>query len=309
MQGLHHRLPSLTALASFEAAARHLSFKAAASELNVTPAAISRQIRNLEQELSRPLFVRLYRQVRLTPAGEQLFDAVAGGFGSIAATTDSLRAAPTEQRLTVGSTNAVASFWLLPRVQRFLDWQPEINVDHVISDTTIDMRTDPVDLAIRFGPGTWPGLESRYLFSDVVYPICGAQLAANRPGPQAVEDLLSELLLEVRVTEGWLDWTAWLRHHGVNARPPRARYFNNYVIAVQAAIDNQGYAIGWNALVGSMVDDGRLVRALPHAMPSPGAFFLVWPSGTTLKPEAVLFADWLQQEAADSAPAVAEAGS
>ena len=114
------RLPSLTALTAFEAAARHLSFKAAAGELNVTPAAVSRQIRNLEEDVGARLFHRLYRGVKLTPDGELLFETVTAGFTNIAATVDSIRSAPSEQRLSVGSTNAVASFWLLPPAQAIL---------------------------------------------------------------------------------------------------------------------------------------------------------------------------------------------
>ena len=102
--------------------------------------------------------------------------------------------------------------------------------------------------------------------------------------------------------EDWLDWTTWLRQNGVNARIPHPRHFNNYVIAVQAAVDNQGFALGWNSLVASLVAEGRLVRPLPHAMQSPGAFFLASPTGAPLTREAALFADWLQQEAADHAP-------
>ena len=292
-------LPSVTALAAFEAAARHLSFKRAAGELNVTPAAVSRQIGNLEAEVGKSLFRRLHRRVELTSEGEVLFGAVNLGFTGISRVIAGFRDEPTDKRVVVGSTTAMASFWLLPRLKRFWARYPEISVDHVISDTPIDMHADKVDVSIRFGQGAWPEIESRYLFADRIYPVCSPGHVSGRPELELESGLANGVLLDVHVADRWVDWKFWLAQQGLEYRPEAARHFNNYVIAVQAAVDGQGFALGWHCMVGGLVERGDLVRPFEASISSPGAFFLTYPAAMELAPEAVLFADWLQSEAGD----------
>lgn len=300
MRNLRHTLPSLTALTAFEAAARHLSFKKAAAEMNVTPAAVSRQVGNLEAEVEQTLFRRLHRQVELTQAGETLYAAVSGGFGGIAAAVHGLKTTSGQARVTVGSTNAVASFWLLPRLKRFWARYPEVSVDHAISDSPVDLSYDNIDLAIQFGQGAWPGIESRFLFADTIYPVCSPDHLAASGAIKSVEDLVDRALLDVQVEARWVDWNFWLGQHGLRFRAQAARHLNNYVVAVQAAIDGQGIALGWHSLVGDLVDAGELTRPIGDALKSPGAFFLTYPAAIDLSPEARLFADWLREEAAET---------
>lgn len=289
----------MTALTAFEAAARHLSFKRAAGDLNVTPAAVSRQIGNLEAEIGQVLFRRLHRRVELTPAGETLYAAVGAGFAGIAAAAHGLRSEGSQARVTIGSTNAVASFWLLPRLKRFWARHPDISVDHAISDMPVDIRGDSIDLAIQFGQGSWPKVDSQYLFADTIYPVCSPD-RLERNGPvAAVADLVNRALLDVQVEARWVDWNFWLGAHGLRFRPENARHLNNYVVAVQAAVDGQGFALGWHSLVGGLIEAGDLVRPVPEAINSPGAFFLTYPAAIELSPEARLFADWLREEAAE----------
>ncbi len=300
MRNIRPLLPSLTALTAFEAAARLLSFKRAAGELNVTPAAVSRQIGNLEAEIGKLLFRRLHRRVELTPEGEALFGAVNLGFTGIATAIAGFRDAPASTRIVVGSTNAMASFWLLPRLKRFWARYPDVSVDHVISDTPIDMSVDNVDLSIRFGQGTWPELESRYLFADTIYPVCSPGHLASRPNLDGESGLTGGVLLDVHVADRWVDWKFWLGQQGLEYRPEAARHFNNYVIAVQAAVDGQGFALGWHSMIGGLIESGALVRPFKASISSPGAFFLTYPAAMDLTPEADLFADWLQAEAGET---------
>ncbi len=296
---MRRNLPSPTALLTFEAAARHLSLKNAAQELNVSAAAVSRQIRNLETYIGQPLFRRLHRRVELTAAGARLFDPVSQGFLAIAATLSSLKSTASEREVTVGSTGGFAFYWLMPRLARFSDAWPEIILNQIVTDEAIEMSDGRVDLAVRYGTGQWPGLESRYLYGDRVYPVCSPAYLETAGGPATVADLADHPLFDAHGIPGdnWLDWATWFRYSGQRAIGLRRRYLN-YLIAVQMALDGQGFVLGWHSFVGALVREGRLVKPLNTEIRSPGAFFLTSPAGRPLSSDASLFADWLIAEAA-----------
>lgn len=292
-------LPSPTALLAFEASARFLSFKRAAKELNVSPAAVSRQIQNLETYVGLPLFHRLHRQVALTGAGEKLFAPVNQGFAGMVAALASLRAGDQDRQVTIGTTVGFAFFWLMPRLYRFSDAWPEIILNQVVSDEPVDMSDGRVDLAIRYGGGQWPDLESRYLFGDRVYPVCSPSYIAKAGQPVTVADLADHALIDIYGIPGdqWLDWPTWFRYVGHRPTGIRSRFLN-YVIGVQMALNGQGFVLGWHSFVGEMVREQRLVRPLDVEIRSPGAFFLTSPAGRSVSPDATLLANWFVSSSA-----------
>ena len=296
---MRQNLPSPIALLAFEACARLLSFKRAAAELNVSAAAVSRQVRNLEVYVGQPLFHRLHRRVELSAAGQALFQPVSRGFGDMAATLAHLRGAVPERQVTVGTTGGFAFYWLMPRLARFSERWPDITVNQMVADEAIDLGQGDADLAVRYGPGHWPGLDATALFDDRVYPVCSPAYLARTCKPESVADLAGHPLYDSRGIDGdqWLDWATWFRMAGCPAGDVRG-LFLNYLIGVQMALDGRGYVLGWHRFIGDLVTEGRLVRPLDVEIRSPGAFHLTVPANRTLPADAQIFADWLIAEAA-----------
>ncbi len=293
-------LPSPISLLAFEASARLLSFKAAARELNVSPAAVSRQIRNLEDYVGQALFRRLHRKVELTAVGERLFGPVNQGFAGMAAVLASLKVKDSQRHVTVGTTVGFAFYWLMPRLARFSkDW-PEITLNQIVTDDPIDQSDGQIDIAVRYGGGRWPGYDGRYLFSDRIYPVCAPSCLDAHGTPFSLSELASMPLIESHGIPGdqWLDWVGWFRYAGHRASGMHTRYLN-YLIGVQMALNGQGYALGWHSFVGDLVADGRLVKPLDVEIHSPGAFYLISPVGRPLEGDTALFAEWLISEASN----------
>jgi len=295
---MRRNLPSPTALLAFEASARFLSFKRAADELNVSPAAVSRQIRNLEDYTGKPLFRRLHRRVELTAAGVSLFGPVRQGFEGMATSLASLREMGQEQQVTVGASVGFAFFWLMPRLGQFSEIHPEITVNQVVADDPIDMLDGPADLAIRYGAGQWPDLDSRYLYGDLIYPVCSPSYLETVGNPETIADLSQMELIDIHGIPGdqWLDWATWFRYVGHRQVGIRRRFLT-YLIGIQMALDGQGCSLGWHSFVGDLVIQGRLVKPLDVEIRSPGAFFLTTPVGRSLSADSSVFAEWLVSEA------------
>ena len=299
MQRLRDALPPPTALVVFEAAARHLSFTLAARELGVSPAAVSRQIRALEDDLGTALFRRLHRALRLTAAGESLQAAVGPGLARIAQTARALRRAEAGGHVSVSTTIAFASFWLMPRIPKFRDLHPDIELRMTASDPYVDPIAEGVDAAVRYGSGDWPGLMATRLFDEEIFPVCSPAYLDGRPGPAPVEDLISETLLHLDVTHhAWIDWSTWLRELGLS--PPGARRgqrFNTYTILIQAAVAGQGIALGWRHMVDELLAAGSLIRPIEASLHPDSAYYLVLPEAMPVGRETAAFRDWLLEEA------------
>lgn len=298
-------LPPLTALAAFEAAARHGSIKLAATELNVTPGAVSRQVRALEAELGCALFTRVHRGIEPTEAGTQLAETLAAGFARAGDVCRRLRAQGQAPRLTVGATTAFAGFWLIPRIGGFWQRHPEITVDHAVSDEPHGLRngglaSGGVDLAFRYGPGNWVGLDSVRLFGDSLTPVCAPSFAAER-GVLHLSDLPDLPRLGLRgVDPGWIDWDAWFAWAGLDqtGQPgTRERGVNNYTVLIQAVRDGQGIGLGWRRLVQPLIDSGDLMTPVAAEMPAPGAHYLVRDAARQPSLAMRHFTDWLTEEA------------
>jgi len=304
-------LPSLAALRTFEAAARHLSFKNAADELNVTASAVSRQIKALEAEIGLPLFQRGYRQVALTPEGRELSEVLARSFAEIAHCVGALRGQRQGRRITVGATSAFTHYWLMPRLGRFWARHDSV-VDHVLSDREADLTSSRIDLSIRYGAGPWDGQDSARLFADLVYPVAAPDQPEVATVAADLSALLDARLIELSgVDARWLDWSGFLPQVGLTGRARRRRHVNSYIIAVEAAMNGQGVTLGWHRLVRPLVEAGRLVRVGSGCVWTPHAYHVTWRRNRTLPPEIAAFRDWLLEEAAseDGPPAPGGAGS
>lgn len=299
MRSLRKRLPPLGTLLAFEAAARHLSFTLAAGELGVSQAAVSRQIRSLEDHLETPLFRRLHREVRLTLEGERLQAAVTMSLGHIAETTDTLRRQSGPGAVSVCTTIAFSAFWLMPRIERFREVRPDIELKLIAAEHLVDLAAEGIDLGVRYGDGLWPDVTAELLFRDEVFPICSPAYLEAHPGIDSPADLVTNRLLHQDVTDpSWLSWEAWLSQHGVALpRSLPGPSFNNYVIVLQAAQAGQGIALGWGRFVEPLLESGTLVPVLPTRLRTKHAFHLVSPRRDTPNAEALAFRDWLLAEA------------
>ncbi|MBN9073023.1 MAG: LysR family transcriptional regulator [Rhizobiales bacterium] len=288
-----YSLPSLIALAAFEAAARHLSLTKAAEELNVTPGAVSRQVRALEEELGVPLFLRRHRAVELTREGEAMAAALREGFDRISSTFRQLKSLGGQAVVTIGSTMAMAHLWLMPRMGTFWNSHPEIVVDHVISDHRHGLDRPDVDLRIRYGHGEWPDELSAKLYDDRIFPVASPAFARAYP-VKSVADLMQLQLLSVEgIDWTWTTWAEFLRETGDPDRHVSVRRFNSYVIALQAARSGQGVALGWESLVAPLIEAGSLVRVTDAEITVPQSYFVTWSARRPLSPQAVTLRDWL----------------
>lgn len=293
----YYRLPSLTALAAFESAARHRSVQRAADELNVTPGAVSRQIRALEEELGVPLFGRTPRGLTLTADAEALFAVMAQAFSRASETVEVIRSGNRLRRVTLACTHAFATQWLMPRMGEFWRRHPEISVDHLISDDAREFRRPEVDLRIRYGFGGWPDEVSAPLMSDTIYPIVGRGFAERHSGATPAD--IPELpLLHVDWSDAeWTGWDELLRLAGVAHGALRGRRFSTLGVVLRACEEDQGIAVGWHRLVRPQVEAGTLVPFTDIRLPSPGSYHLSWNAGPEPSAPTRLLRDWLLETA------------
>ena len=297
MRELHRRMPSMTALVAFEAAGRHRNFSRAAEELHVSQAAVSRQIRKLEERLGLTLFERLHRSVALTAAGERLLQAVEFGFDHIADAVTQVRQVQEERHVAVAANNAVAFYWLRPRVTAFQQEHPEIRLAILAQDADPALDGEEVDIAIRYGGGQWPDAESLILFEEALFPVCSPDYAREHrfQGPQ---DLLDAALLYMD-PQGpeWVTWSEWLRARGVSPddRLPPGVTFNSYPVLLQAAVEGQGVALGTDHLVDHLLEDGTLVRPLDDDYRTGRGYYLALPAGSEPSEYTLEFREWLRR--------------
>jgi LysR family transcriptional regulator, glycine cleavage system transcriptional activator len=297
------RRPPLADLHAFEAAARHLSFTRAASELGVTQGAVSQRVRKLEETLGLRLFKRLARALRLTAEGEILAKAVRDGIDRIDVGLGAIGGTPQQRRgttLTLSVAPGFACRWLLPRLARFRARYPDIEVRLEAEDRLANFAGDGVDLAIRCGKGTYPGLQADLLMSDAVFPVCNPTLLERGPRLVRPEDLFSHVLLHDSRTEsdgGGSGWNHWFASAGLPVRRHDGPRFSNAHLAIEAAISGLGIALGRATLVNDELIEGRLVRPLRHAAPTIFSYYLVRRPASVLSPPLAEFVAWLREEA------------
>lgn len=299
MARTHYDLPSLTALAVFEATARHASLKAAAPELNVTSGAISRQVKALEAELGVSLFLRTGRGVTLTAAGEELYATLAAGFSRISDVSRSLKRGDKSRNVTIASTDTTASMWLVPRMPAFWQRHPDIIIDHQLAENSVSFRPEVLDLRIRHGHGSWLNDKAEPLFDEWLYPVCSPDFAARHAGA-TMNDLPELRLLDIDwVAPDWVTWEAALQQAGAKAFPRHARRFGKFSLAVQAATAGQGVVLGWHRMIRPLLEKGELVRLTELMFPAPGSYWLTWSKDRKLSPAAIELRDWIHEQAAE----------
>lgn len=272
------RRVSLNSLRVFEAAARHLSFTAAARELHSTQSAVSQQVRGLEEQLGVALFERIYRGVRLTEAGEGLFDAVQEGFATIERAIDALLNRQRHPRVNILTDFSFAAYWLMPRLPAFRRDHPQIDV-RIITRQVGEMRPDPeVDVAILFCDERTLAAGVPRLFAEEVFPVCSPGFLAQH-GPIDSLARLAEVPLLTLTSEdkaAWQDWPGYFQRLGGIAHRENAELiFNNYTLLIQAAIAGQGVGMGWRGLVDEAIDSGMLVGLTELALHSAQGYGLI----------------------------------
>jgi DNA-binding transcriptional LysR family regulator len=280
-------------LATFECAARRGSFKAAASELNVTTSAISHQVKSLEQELGLRLFERGHRLVELTPEGVELMAALSSSFTSLSNVVADLRAKLETPHLTIGATTAVSSLWLTPRVTQFWRSHGDITVSQNVRDRPFTRPLQP-DLVIEYAVSP-PKEKAVRLFGDTLIPLCSPSFQGAVP--DNLEDLAEAALIHLDAAEtNWTNWPNWfvsLRYEGAIMTRQRV---NNYTIALQLAQDGVGVVLGWKRLVKPLLESGELVPFSGFESQAPGAFYLVYKNGSEKRTEVQSFSEWLVKQ-------------
>lgn len=311
-----YRLPPLNSLRAFEAAARHLSFKKAADELHVTPAAVSHQIKALEDYLGIPLFRRLTRALELTEDARAMLPKVQEGFECLAAAVERTRHPEGGGALTLSAPPSFASRWLLPRLHRFTASFPDIELRLSSSLATIDnrdggssegelvdLRDADSDVEIRFGNGRYPGLRTDLIFGVSYAVVCSPQLLKGMRPLRTPKDLRHHVLIHDDTIADLAErpsWEAWLKAAGVTAvNASRGPHFSNAGLAMEAAMDGLGVALALRPLASADVAAGRLAMPFDIAVPSRYAYYLVCPEATAERPAVAAFRNWLLAEAAE----------
>ena len=293
------RLPSLNALKAFEAAARHESFTRAAAELNVTQGAVSHQVKALEAELGLKLFNRQPQRLVISEVGRDYLVVVRDAFDRIAAGTDHLLQRQNAGVLTVSTSPNFASKWLVHRLGRFAELHPTIDLRVSATLHHVDFAREDVDVAVRHGEGTAPGLHITRLYTEELVPVCSPGLLRGRHPLRKPADLVHHTLLHLDHRQ---DWSKWLDAASVTgADLSRGPVLNQASMCIDAAVDGQGVALARTGLAAWDLIAGRLVRPFSLALPVPYAYWIVCPKATAKLPKIVTFRDWLLAEAADDA--------
>lgn len=298
---MNRRLPPLNALRAFEAAARHLSFTKAADELHVTQAAVSHQIKALEEWLGIPLFRRLNRALILTEAGQAYLPPLRDALDLMASATERLFRKDSAGSLTISTMPSFAAKWLVMRLGRFQADHPELEVRLHTTAQIVDFAQQDVDVAIRFGRPPWPGVEALHLMTEEIFPVCAPRLLEGPHTLRVPENLRHHTLLHDDYLITWATWCAAAGVDGVDVtRGPR---FTDSALVLQAAMDGQGLALARQVLVADDLAAGRLVRPFALNLPGDFAYYVVAPAHYFSRPKVKAFRDWLFEEAARTSAA------
>ncbi|MER8547616.1 MULTISPECIES: transcriptional regulator GcvA [unclassified Mesorhizobium] len=288
------KLPPLTTLPSFEAAARLLSFSKAAEELHVTHGAISRAIKNLEDQLGVQLFERGTRSVSLTAVGEPYARAVREALAQLATATAAATARYSSSTLNVSTSDGFAGRWLVPRLYRFHRAHGDVDVRVSTSGKLTNFLGDGIDVAVRYGNGNYPGLTSEFLTGEEVFPVCSPKLLEGAHPLRTPQDLKHHTLIRDSFP---IDWATWLASAGVEGVDPQSGItFDSATFAMESAAQGEGVVLGRTMLVAADLAAGRLVRPFGHALKSPSSFYFVYPPEAIRQRKVKAFRDWLLSE-------------
>ena len=290
------RLPPLNALKAFEAAARHESFTRAAEELCVTQGAVSHQVKALELELGVKLFNRERQRLIITDAGREYLSTLRDAFDRIALGTERLLQRQSSGVLTVSTSPDFAAKWLVNRLGRFAEDHPSIDLRVSATLQHVDFAREDVDLAVRHGDGSWPGLEVTRLSVEYLFAVCSPKLLTGRNRLVKPADVLKFPLIHV---DDRKDWARWLEAAGVDqAELSHGPVLNRASMVIDAAIDGQGIALARTTLAATDLISGRLVRPFAEELRLSKTYWIVCPKATAKLPKITMFRDWLLGEAA-----------
>ena len=295
------RLPPLNSLRAFVVAARHMSFSKASSELHVTPAAISQQIRQLEEQLGCELFRRSSRNLTLTEEGQACLPGLTGAFDRIVEALESIVAQQETGPLTVSVAPSFAAKWLVPRLEDFRDVHPGIDVQISASLHLVDFTSEEVDCAIRYGAGDYGELFAERILQETVFPVCSPSLlqggaSLRHPGDLGRFTLLHDASPDL--DPSCPDWGMWLKAAGVKGvEVARGLRFNQSSLVLEAAIAGQGVALAKGQLAAEDLRTGRLVRPFSGSQTLDFAYYLVCPPRKTSLAKVAAFQRWLHAQA------------
>ena len=293
------RLPPLTALRAFDAAARHMSFQKAAEELSVTPSALSFQIKTLEEHLGQPVFRRLNRAVELTEVGEMLVPGTRDGFAALTAAWRNARRASDNSTITVTAGPAITAKWLAPRMFAFASAHPEIELRFTATLRILDFNRDDIDVAIRFGLSADDGLYSRPIIREWVTPMATPEVAAQLTKP---EDLLSVPLLhqdDIAFLKPSIQWPAWMKAAGLGTPALSGPRFSQADHALDSAVAGAGVVMGRVSLAARDLIEGRLVMPFDLSLTTQAHYRIVCPLGAEQRPHIKAFMDWIDAEVSE----------
>ncbi|MXQ09286.1 transcriptional regulator GcvA [Alphaproteobacteria bacterium GH1-50] len=297
---MNDRLPPLTALRAFDAAARHMSFQKAAEELNVTPAALSFQIKSLEEHLGASVFRRLNRAVELTEAGRMLAPGTRDAFAALSAAWRTTRRAADNSVVTVTAGPAITAKWLAPRLFAFATAHPDIELRFTATLRLLDFLRDDVDVAIRFGLGQGDdGLFSKPIIREWLTPMTTPEVARSLKSP---EDLLSVTLLhqdDTAFLRPSVQWPTWFRAAGLDAPPSGGPRFSQADHAIDSALTGGGVILGRVSLAARDLLEGRLVMPFDLSITTEAHYRLLCPAGAETRPHIKAFLDWIEGEVAE----------
>ncbi len=293
-EGRPRRLPPLNLFRAFDAAARHLSFTAAAEELLVTQSAVSQQIRQLEEFLDVRLFRRLPRGLELTREGTALSGTVAEALNMIGRACGKLVDPDAPALLCVNATPAFASKWLAPRLKTFMELHPNIRVTLLSSPDPVSFNRQDIDVAIRWGRGRWDGAHAELMVREPIVGLCSPELAAAAEYGLVAGELARHTLLQVINQPNWM---AWLEEHGISGLAFNdTLYFSDANLMLEAAVQGQGVCFTTLLLAEGDLRSGRLVRVSDVEVPCEESFYVLCSPDMVDKPKISVFRDWLLSE-------------
>ncbi|WP_163271698.1 LysR substrate-binding domain-containing protein [Chelativorans alearense] len=290
------RLPSLRGLQAFEAVARAGNLAGAAEALRITPSAVSHRIRGLEEELGLQLLRRLPNGLSLTEAGRRYRTGVEDAFSRLAQATSDLLGPDLSRPLTVSLTSEVGIRWLMPRFHRFRELHPDIDIAILSTYKPVDFSAGEADLALRWGTGDWPGLRAEPVLHFSVTPLCAPDLRHEISG-LAPAEMVAGCVLIRDIHDSYDDWDIWLEAAGAaEVRPARQLRFEDYSMAIKAAIDGQGVVLGYLGYVEAETSAGALVQPFDLTVPVKKGYHLVYPEERLSDPRVRAFRDWVISE-------------
>ena len=296
-------LPPLDYLLAFQVTGKTGSFTLASKELNISESSISRKVKLLEQHYGVQLFKRGHRSITITSEGFELLSSVSEALDILKEASSSLVEKETSNSITLAATNSVASLWLMPRLNKFQALNPDLNIAIVSSDDDEECMAASNDLVILRGNGDWFNFHSELLFGETIFPVCSPNFLASNPDVTSKKYIQNMDLIDVASSHfEWMNWTTWLKSQGMNSpQSVRQTIVNTYPLAIQAAVDGLGVALGWQHLVDRYLDTGTLLCPLGdnHVKTSDGYYLLV-PKNAKSSKERDIVRNWLLQISKES---------